>query len=108
MNKEALADPTEPVPQGLQHRNAPERPVPARREEKVGRNEPCPCGSGRKYKKCCLGLAPRAAPASAMSLLPGQRLVEVDGEMLVTSAGVSDEEAREAAAFFQARDRARR
>jgi len=21
---------------------------------KVGRNEPCPCGSGRKYKKCCL------------------------------------------------------
>jgi SWIM/SEC-C metal-binding protein len=22
-------------------------------EKKVGRNEPCPCGSGRKYKKCC-------------------------------------------------------
>lgn len=22
-------------------------------EPKVGRNEPCPCGSGRKYKKCC-------------------------------------------------------
>jgi uncharacterized protein len=22
--------------------------------KKVGRNEPCPCGSGRKYKKCCL------------------------------------------------------
>jgi preprotein translocase subunit SecA len=21
--------------------------------EKVGRNDPCPCGSGRKYKKCC-------------------------------------------------------
>jgi uncharacterized protein YchJ len=20
---------------------------------KVGRNDPCPCGSGRKYKKCC-------------------------------------------------------
>ncbi|MEM8728038.1 MAG: SEC-C metal-binding domain-containing protein [Chlamydiota bacterium] len=20
----------------------------------VGRNEPCPCGSGKKYKKCCL------------------------------------------------------
>ena len=26
---------------------------PARREQKVGRNDPCPCGSGRKYKKCC-------------------------------------------------------
>ena len=24
-----------------------------RRVEKVGRNEPCPCGSGRKFKKCC-------------------------------------------------------
>ena len=22
--------------------------------EKVGRNDPCPCGSGKKYKKCCL------------------------------------------------------
>ena len=27
---------------------------PIRREEpKVGRNDPCPCGSGKKYKKCC-------------------------------------------------------
>jgi SWIM/SEC-C metal-binding protein len=22
-------------------------------EKKVGRNEPCPCGSGKKFKKCC-------------------------------------------------------
>ncbi len=29
---------------------APPEPV---RREKIGRNEPCPCGSGRKYKKCC-------------------------------------------------------
>jgi uncharacterized protein len=26
-----------------------------RRTPKVGRNEPCPCGSGKKYKKCCGG-----------------------------------------------------
>jgi len=25
---------------------------------KLGRNEPCPCGSGRKFKKCCLGKIP--------------------------------------------------
>ena len=25
-----------------------------RAETKVGRNEPCPCGSGKKYKKCCI------------------------------------------------------
>jgi preprotein translocase subunit SecA len=25
-----------------------------REERKIGRNDPCPCGSGKKYKKCCL------------------------------------------------------
>jgi preprotein translocase subunit SecA len=36
---------------------APEKPlVPIQRAEpKVGRNDPCPCGSGKKYKKCCGG-----------------------------------------------------
>ena len=24
-----------------------------RKEKKIGRNDPCPCGSGKKYKKCC-------------------------------------------------------
>ena len=24
-----------------------------RSEKKVGRNDPCPCGSGKKYKHCC-------------------------------------------------------
>jgi uncharacterized protein YecA (UPF0149 family) len=28
-----------------------------RRASKVGRNEPCPCGSGKKYKRCCGALA---------------------------------------------------
>ncbi len=27
--------------------------APVRKKEKVGRNDPCPCGSGKKYKKCC-------------------------------------------------------
>ena len=26
------------------------------RAKKIGRNDPSPCGSGRKYKKCCLNL----------------------------------------------------
>jgi preprotein translocase subunit SecA len=29
-----------------------EKPKPVLRGEKIGRNEPCPCGSGKKYKKC--------------------------------------------------------
>ena len=27
---------------------------PVSGKEKVGRNNPCPCGSGKKYKKCCM------------------------------------------------------
>ncbi|RME76818.1 MAG: preprotein translocase subunit SecA [Planctomycetota bacterium] len=33
----------------------PERAQPVHVGPKVGRNDPCPCGSGKKYKKCCFG-----------------------------------------------------
>ncbi len=39
---------TRPVRQG---------PAPVKAEAKVGRNDPCPCGSGKKYKHCCLAKA---------------------------------------------------
>ena len=32
---------------------APAPAMPAPRRDAVGRNDPCPCGSGKKYKKCC-------------------------------------------------------
>ena len=36
------------------HGEGPEKIETVRREgKKVGRNDPCPCGSGKKYKKCC-------------------------------------------------------
>lgn len=28
--------------------------IPMEKKKKVGRNEPCPCGSGKKYKNCCM------------------------------------------------------
>lgn len=34
--------------------------------EKVGRNDPCPCGSGKKYKKCCSGVAASEEARSVM------------------------------------------
>jgi len=51
---------------GFQAANKPsvekfvEEPVvePFRADEKIGRNDPCPCGSGKKYKKCCLNKEP--------------------------------------------------
>ncbi|MDQ3419730.1 MAG: SEC-C metal-binding domain-containing protein [Acidobacteriota bacterium] len=30
---------------------------------KTGRNDPCPCGSGQKYKRCCLARAEATRPA---------------------------------------------
>ena len=34
-------------------REAPAVRQPVRAQPKVGRNAPCPCGSGKKFKKCC-------------------------------------------------------
>lgn len=52
------------VPQNSDVRCIDEAPSPtesslaaARERLKGGRNEPCSCGSGRKYKKCCFGKA---------------------------------------------------
>jgi len=42
--------------QELQYQTGPaqaEAPKPIRGGAKIGRNDPCPCGSGKKYKKCC-------------------------------------------------------
>jgi preprotein translocase subunit SecA len=43
---------------------ATEKPQQVIRREKVGRNDPCPCGSGKKYKKCHGAGAPAPAPAA--------------------------------------------
>jgi len=40
----------------------PPRATYRRAQPKIGPNEPCPCGSGKKYKKCCG--APNARPAA--------------------------------------------
>ena len=43
--------------------------MPGRSQEKVGRNDPCPCGSGRKFKQCCA----KAASASQAEDSPWSR-----------------------------------
>lgn len=37
----------------LYTRNVRNGPAPAKAAPKAGRNDPCPCGSGRKFKHCC-------------------------------------------------------
>jgi tetratricopeptide (TPR) repeat protein len=64
----------------------------------VGRNEQCPCGSGRKYKKCCLAkdereaAAHRAPPpgAAAPSAAAGQRFLDEDDGLEELSNSVID------------------
>ncbi|MFA6379403.1 MAG: SEC-C metal-binding domain-containing protein, partial [Candidatus Omnitrophota bacterium] len=43
--------PSQNLPSGIRESSAPE--MQTRGGPKVGRNDPCPCGSGKKYKKCC-------------------------------------------------------
>ncbi|MDR0425309.1 MAG: preprotein translocase subunit SecA [Clostridiales Family XIII bacterium] len=44
----------QPLPRGAQPPERPKKQETYRRDgEKVGRNDPCPCGSGKKYKNCC-------------------------------------------------------
>lgn len=43
-----------PPMSSLLNRLRPQPMTPVRRPAKVGRNDPCPCGSGRKYKQCCM------------------------------------------------------
>jgi len=47
----AMMPRTQSAPQRPQP--TPQQPAAMRRGAKPGRNAPCPCGSGIKYKKCC-------------------------------------------------------
>jgi hypothetical protein len=49
----------------------------------VGRNDPCPCGSGKKYKRCCLLAEPAVYPASNLRAFQDNvesRLIRFVGE----------------------------
>jgi hypothetical protein len=52
----------------------------------VGRNDPCPCGSNKKYKKCCLA-KDEAARAAQLAAEAAARAAE--GEVAPAAAGTS-------------------
>lgn len=58
VGKEALTDPAPPIvqPPGFDKAMAVVEKLDRKIHivGKIGRNAPCPCGSGKKYKKCCL------------------------------------------------------
>jgi len=56
---------------------------PLVKREKVGRNDPCPCGSGKKYKKCCL-IKEEARRSQKTSAIPTE--IELREKLLSFSA----------------------
>ncbi len=59
------------------------------RKAKVGRNDPCPCGSGLKYKNCCLreGLSPEEAAAKANARSSGSAPAKPTAAVATSSSG---------------------
>jgi len=52
MGLSAAETDTEPNPMAEAAKRGKAKPI-KRKGRKIGRNDPCPCGSGKKYKKCC-------------------------------------------------------
>ena len=50
---DTLSQPSESLRNEMPPEPEPATPQPAGSNNKIGRNEPCPCGSGTKYKRCC-------------------------------------------------------
>ena len=44
---------SDPARNAATNAGSPEKAKPFRVAKKIGPNDPCPCGSGKKYKKCC-------------------------------------------------------
>lgn len=51
--------------------------------KKIGRNDPCPCGSGRKYKNCCANKTGRIRAVGWVAIAAAALAVGVLGVLLV-------------------------
>ncbi len=55
--------------------------------EQVGRNDPCPCGSGLKYKKCCLPLDSKKEETEVETEVDTETLEEIEAPELQEEGG---------------------
>ena len=52
-NRQLKTERRDMLSQSNSNTQGPQKQQPIRVEKKIGRNDPCPCGSGKKYKNCC-------------------------------------------------------
>jgi hypothetical protein len=79
----------------MKRRSRESRPV--RTFGKMGRNDPCHCGSGKKYKKCCLDADEAARP----------RVIERDADHVNVSPGISARQLESARQYYREKDAGR-
>lgn len=70
---------------------------------KIGRNDPCPCGSGKKYKKCCLGKARKGK--WSLNEVRGFSTKEILSRLGGLGIGITEADfSRQAEGFYSAAD----
>lgn len=57
----------------------------ARKNVKIGRNDPCPCGSGKKYKNCCMGKEREESKQTVLSMISKIEAEEKEREKKITN-----------------------
>lgn len=65
---------------------------------KIGRNDPCPCGSGNKYKRCC-GLKRQTTPTAATAPPPTETTLSAAVEEIIGAASAGQQKVRELGVF---------
>jgi hypothetical protein len=62
-------------------------------KKKIGRNDPCPCGSGKKYKKCCLpkGLTFKDKTVKKETVIAPKKIADISTSDFLRGLGMYDE-----------------
>ena len=67
---------------------------------KIGRNQPCPCGSGKKYKHCCLPRVQAGQPLAPETVPPATFSLRAEVEKLQAAAGKKEKTFFESGVFI--------
>ncbi len=73
-------------------RRGPARQKIAMTDRKPGRNDPCPCGSGEKYKRCCSGKADEQSRSLTKWVAIAVGILSVLGVVGIVASGFTSSE----------------